>query len=1309
MHLVQHRLDCLSSDNIGEISEVFPQQEFPHRESSLSNHDKIDLMGKLEELEAKKENMDAMIQRVKHFHRRERENGQVPGNSEYHNIRTSLSHKLNAPKTAFAGNLKDSRDWLQLDAKPKFRSADGDVSEVWSTASVNNQPVINSEQIIPTASSPTLSLLDNLRALENPHQNLFENDGQVSKDLHVNYKNLKHYKSKNNASDQQMIESPLNLDGNEQTTQQFGIIQNSYSFTETGASRPDLMSPGSFNSLQLDMPNVHSQVYISDVPENFNQLNLTHEKTNNIQSSSEFKSPTNKKCFKNSRNDPSQVTNINLLPNGYRDPPPTGNVIAIRDQINQLQSQIDCLYDEISATAMTTEMPPETKINSQVAIERGSNLNTGINAHTNDSCSSMLNNTLTYSNIVEMPSFKENTTDGSSRRYHLNRRNHTSNNRSYEDKFVNTIRLQKQKEIEQQKVITQLTKSLNSCLYRLTVVENDIDGFNGVLRSLIDIIDNKAQQHMPYVEQESRNMTRSTSKMPAQKLAGPNFAKHRHQNIIENSNKEEGIRQSSVSSLSSNARKIPTNRQTLHTTPDPNNDTILYTDGTTYRTNMLPRVLSPFENRTWNGQRETLQHYDNEPWRNFEIDMSNGLRNASFVPFASRTENPLAISQYNQHELNPELVSGPNERRNDLITSFNSVDSNNSNKLDMSQYSSPFPSIIKNSNNHAYDATSTVLADGFQHIIEPSLDGDNFVHEAPNLADDLRFESDENNSLLRKRQRGLLPKKEGIKSVLPAFKTSINETASSVFMNTSLSPIQVATTTSALNNQVPPGRRSNNYWDNFKSYSRQNRLESTSCTTQNTNTIPVRPTAAVGAIATISGQGIPSIGSVGSPMVAQVPPRQLESNSNATGGIAIAGVTRNTVGTGRASESIKRHENQNFSRAIDANLSLGQRRIHSTHRTEENITRHIAGADRRELSTNVTQSLNNNSALVEPYFSNAHSPLRPRRKQKINREQNIEMNPSNSVLEADRNIVQAAAMARAVANNSAAINRAYALPNGGNNSVNCHITPFNSNNSRAINDLNFYTGTSNFRPFDSHNLRETQSTNIAARVYPILHQSHSEQDLSRNLSTNDNQQPINFSTIGFPQEYPSVSENPDVSNITQSILGYVKDLISQTQADPERLRQLFEVIHSANIAGLVPNIEDIQEPSNFASTKRQTYQREEIGADQINNMASNFGDISADDEDETITSTQYNQLKKEYNSALQDNASFFDQSQNQVAELLPVVSPKVNTNTNSSKQKHDCVVFSSVNPIRMEETFSSNADERNMPSPENNPLDFPGT
>jgi hypothetical protein len=43
--------------------------------------------------------------------------------------------------------------------------------------------------------------------------------------------------------------------------------------------------------------------------------------------------------------------------------------------------------------------------------------------------------------------------------------------------------------------------------------------------------------------------------------------------------------------------------------------------------------------------------------------------------------------------------------------------------------------------------------------------------------------------------------------------------------------------TAALNNQVVPGVRANNYWDNFKSYSRQNKLSTSTNTGVNTNNI----------------------------------------------------------------------------------------------------------------------------------------------------------------------------------------------------------------------------------------------------------------------------------------------------------------------------------------------------------------------------------------------------------------------------------------------------------------------------------------
>ena len=127
---------------------------------------------------------------------------------------------------------------------------------------------------------------------------------------------------------------------------------------------------------------------------------------------------------------------------------------------------------------------------------------------------------------------------------------------------------------------------------------------------------------------------------------------------------------------------------------------------------------------------------------------------------------------------------------------------------------------------------------------------------------------------------------------------------------------------SALNNQVPPGMRANNYWDNFRSFSRQNRFSSVVSS--------VAPT--------------PPVASAATPMIAQVTPRQLQSDrSGRPAAVAVGGIAR----SGR------------------------------------------------------------HSATVEPYFSNINSPSRPKRKQKINREQNREIGP---MLGPNRNIAAAAAV-----------------------------------------------------------------------------------------------------------------------------------------------------------------------------------------------------------------------------------------------------------------------------------------------------------
>ena len=187
---------------------------------------------------------------------------------------------------------------------------------------------------------------------------------------------------------------------------------------------------------------------------------------------------------------------------------------------------------------------------------------------------------------------------------------------------------------------------------------------------------------------------------------------------------------------------------------------------------------------------------------------------------------------------------------------------------------------------------------------------------------------------------------------------------------------------------------------------------------------------------------------------------------------------------------------------------------------------------------------NQNSAFVVPYISNAYSPSRPRRKQKINREQNRDTNSSVSNLEADNNIIQAAAMARAVANNSAAII---------------------GSQSNAINDLNFYPVDSTVLPYVPNPLSNyAHNPNISATVHPIPHQPNSLSTHQNNENTeevrNNTRRPS--VTLVRNQQLTDVS---DVSRITRSIFGHINNLISQTDADPDQLQKLLESIQTARI------------------------------------------------------------------------------------------------------------------------------------------------
>ncbi len=127
-----------------------------------------------------------------------------------------------------------------------------------------------------------------------------------------------------------------------------------------------------------------------------------------------------------------------------------------------------------------------------------------------------------------------------------------------------------------------------------------------------------------------------------------------------------------------------------------------------------------------------------------------------------------------------------------------------------------------------------------------------------------------------------------------------------------------------LNNQVPaPGVRANNYWDNFRSFSRQNRLSASSGSGQMHEIMvpPSAPAQQQQQQASCSSAAAAAAAAAAAPNVAQVTPRQLHAAAAAAAASA------------------------------------------------------------------ATQHQQPRAALIEPNFS---SPPRPRRKQKINREQNRE-------------------------------------------------------------------------------------------------------------------------------------------------------------------------------------------------------------------------------------------------------------------------------------------------------------------------------
>ena len=1396
MRLVQQRLDALSlqSNLIESYGNKGSEECTLNGVPGLSSHEKIELFNKLEELEAKKEKMDAMIQRVKQAHQNKRDTYSIPENSMGQiNEESRLVHCRLAEANANS-NLANipSDNYLPL-PKPNI-SNEG----IWNRFPTNNPPLPNGDQRF-SVSSPTLSLLENLRALEVSRESSDETEYRISqqnegteksKSLAFSSATLKQRKQDTESS-VRLIGSYLDTSRNNEPQIPHMLSTNIFTSQqeELGQTRPEEQS---FQPRNIS--NASLQCEESRIKGRLSQFEQMCTKENNLHRSNgipiEISRVDSKKIVQASKQSSSigAITHDNV----YQDTVPR-NAITVREQIKELQNQIEFLYDEISIASMAAEcsMARESLGYEKLTANQAPQFQLDANLQTSSNSSYVMLNNTSGQGAEDLVDQKG--TPSNNKHYFDNKSN--SETLPYWKKLLMALKGQQYKLIEQEKQISHLNKSLGSYVSRLAVVERDMDGLHTVLRSLISIIDKQAQQSTLDLHERSNFIAASNPRVSEQQI-GDTCASNRMHNIVgSHRNQAQSTYPAMPSTASNMAQKIHSNKtprnlgknsrmisglvdrnvskndvgyssELMKGRPMTANITNFGTNGKGDSDKISSRPLLASLNRSFNSLQSTnttsntiispemapvsnsinlnrddrpnenfQQLFDNEPWRNFEIDMSNGLGNLSFGSFTLANDTPQSIPEHNLLGLGQDLESSNNVGLSGFPASSYNINENDLNSASSMQNTLPFLSTLENSVPQP-SITRRDLLEGFQTISEPPYGSKNdLVGAGQSNRHDLRNIEEYkeawklNNDSLPRRQRNIMAQKHSIKPMIPASKPIVSETVASTLINPVQLPIQSAATTSALNNQVPPGRRANNYWDNFKSYSRQNRLEVTPCMPQNTSNLPSRPTAAVGAVATNLGQRAGSTVASSTPMIAQVPPRQQSLlNNNEFQPISSPELSFPIDGRENINHNFSSLDQSVINSAINYNAATRNGEQPNSLQITHNIASMYNGeAGRQSIPTTRIQTFSHNSAFVEPYLSNAHSPCRPRRKQKINREQNREMS-SNNVLEGDNNIVQAAAMARAVANNSAAINQTHSVPtqNDNKNSVNQYPRVFNSNSSRAINDLHFHSDNENLSlgQYVSYNLGTVvPTTNTSAMVLPMPHQSHSSTIVQQNVNINQHRQSAE-PFISHPRDQ-AVTESSDVSRITQSIFGHINNLISQAEASPERLQRLFEGIQTASTPGFDLNADNMQHNhlTNGILQEEANYRGpREVSTPGDVQILDNFGDISADDEDENIASLnsrcQNVELEKDSNpqhsmassnqitSASEHRTNAFDkknlsmrnlQSQR---ELIP-----------SDKHGMNKVVINKSNAASLDEQVenleqnnggsSENSDEKTMQSQEN--------
>ena len=1284
MRLVQHRLDSVHVQaNLieGNENKKIEDGRMLEERTGLTGPEKIELLNKLEELEAKKEKMNAMVQRVKSVQTPHRYRNMASENCTSQSVETPNAMTIQhvADRTKFCA--EDHGIGLRSESKSNIATNE----ELWSTISANDLNFSNNDPRMFSTSSPTLSLLDNLRALEVSHESPEEiYNPTLEKDtFSTDKKNRAQYKTKTTKQRLQNVEiseaskSFLDTSVNEN---QFSHIKNMNPIASRHQVQPGRLTPESHRRIfQPNVSNCNLERSLPSAKESCNQAGPLNPKESNTQRSCDYTNPPSNRYAKSQNNILMQPINGRETVQIRGETAPYCSASDIRDQIKDLQNQIEFLYDEVSIASMAAEcsMAEET-----LNVEQGSNKLRQIKVDDNLQNSSgssyiMLNNSLGHQNNSRAHIVDERDTMSPMRAY-INRGKIANHSFSHEKKLSLELRNYQYKLNEQQQQISHLNKALNSHSARLSVVEKDMEGLHSVLRSLVDIIDDPLQHNRPTVRPSSTLLEPLTGRFTQQQQEASNCAKslnnismHQIQatNLLPSApttsntrrasaiTQLESVLQNEQSVRRTSVRNIPKSNTDYHLgslerrneTKAADNNIDLAKINPRQSSNFQPilmdhlkditssRINQPTIQRPSNyknsvnidsASEHLQQFYDNEPWRNFEIDMNNGLGNSNFGPFLSNNELPPTIQERNLFNVATNQNISNDVGLSEFIVPFNSIN-NQTTLSSLPQEFRPFSSTFGNGINQNAPTPRDLL--GLQSINEPrnsinhdadrgNLSRGPYVRPLENRNEEIKT----NNELLPLRQRNTILQKRGIKAILPAPKSNANEVAASTaLVNTLHLPTQSVTTTSALNNQVPPGRRANNYWDNFKSYSRQNRLEVTPCTPQTTQSNPSRPTAAVGAVVTSGDQRIISTATGASPMVAQVPPRQQSVLSNNIVDPISQGIDFHIVERESISDNPIRSGNQEN---IETERQASPRgRVRSSNVVQNIMFGNVE--DQQVQPLTMIQSINHNSALVEPYLSNAHSPSRPRRKQKINREQNREMNSSNSTLEADNNIVQAAAMARAVANNSAALNQSNQsfTESSKKNSVNHYPSVFNSNNSRAINDLNFHSGGSPFEQYHTSRLGNVQTTtNTSAMVHPMLREFHHDDSLQANMNVNENTGQLNNQS-NYHLRDQAVPDISDASRITQSIFGHINHLITQTEANPELLQRLFEDIQTAGIPEFIPNSGDLVAQQHFINS---TLKEREMPQDTTENssphnvqMPGNFGDISADDEDEHVPSS----------------------------------------------------------------------------------------